>query len=61
MCFYRGRITITWTERVSYKTMAREKTMILKMRKEQLEFLGYITRKDGLENVTLTRHRSQET
>lgn len=57
MCFYRR---ITWTEHMSneeviMKTVTR-KTLILKIRKGQVKFLGHIMRKVGLENIIFTGH-----
>lgn len=54
--FYRRILAIPCKQRECLKGMVKERTLIPRIKKKQLEFLGYITRKECLEKLTLTRH-----
>ena len=56
--FYRRMLRIPWTDRVTnvdvLTRVARERTLLRTIQKRQLQFLGHIMWKEGLENHTLT-------
>ena len=53
-------LKIPWTDHVTneevLKKIGTERKLLLAVRKRQLEFLGYVMRKESLENLTLTLH-----
>ena len=57
MWFYRRMLRISWTEHKSNEEVLRmagvERNLLKNIRKRQLEFLGHILRKEGLENLCL--------
>ena len=58
MWFFRRILKVSWTERVSNDEVLRragvERSLLKSIRKRQLEFLGHIMRKEGLENLSIT-------
>ena len=58
MWFLRKMMTIPWTDKVCIEDILRRAQVKRKLMKDirvrQLNFLGYIIRKDGLENLAMT-------
>ena len=58
MWFYRNILRVPWTEHVSnnevLKKIETKRKLIFNTEKSQLKFLGYIIRKESLENLILT-------
>ena len=58
MWFYRRMLRISWTDRVTNQEVLRragtERTLVKEIRKRQLNFLGHVLRKEGVEHLTLT-------
>jgi len=59
MWFLRKMQRIPWTDRVTneevLKRAGTKRTLLSTIRRRQLEFLGHVVRKEGLENLVLTR------
>ncbi|XP_037794114.1 uncharacterized protein LOC119589587 [Penaeus monodon] len=58
MWFLRRMFRVSWTDHVANEAVlrkaGREKSLLKCIRKRQMQFLGHIMRKDGLENLTIT-------
>ncbi len=58
MWFLRRMLKIPWTDRVSNEEILRrsngQRSLLKAIRKGQMEFLGHVMRKGGLENLSLT-------
>ena len=58
MWFYRRILRISWTEHITneevLRRMGARRKLMNNIRKRQLQFLGHVMRKEGLENLTLT-------
>ena len=58
MWFLRRMFRIAWSDHVTNEEVLRrarrERSLMISIRKRQLQFLGHIMRKEGLENLTLT-------
>ena len=59
MWCYRKILRLSWTEKVTnegvLKRVRKERTLMKRIRKRQLEFLGHVMRNQKLENITVTR------
>ena len=59
MWCYRRMLRLSWTKKVTneevLKRVGKGRTLMKRIRKRQLEFLGYIMRKEKLENLTVIR------
>ncbi|XP_069972232.1 uncharacterized protein [Penaeus vannamei] len=58
MWFFRRMLRISWTDHVTnqeiLQRVGRKKTLMMTLRRRQLEFLGHAMRKEKRENLTLT-------
>jgi ribosomal 50S subunit-associated protein YjgA (DUF615 family) len=58
MWFFRRILRISWTEKITNKEVLEKagtkRSLISTIRKRQLEFLGHVMRKEGLENLSVT-------
>lgn len=62
MWFYRQKLRISWTENVNseevLRRMGTKGRVIFRIKKRQAKFLGHMMRKDVIENITDTGHRT---
>ena len=58
MWCYRRTLRLSWTKKVTneevLKRIGKERTLMKRIRKRQLEFLGHIMREEKLEDLTVT-------
>ena len=58
MWFYRRMLRISWTDRMSNSDVLSkadtERTLVKGIRRQQLQFLGHVLRKQELEDIALT-------
>ena len=58
MWFYRRMLKISWADRITNQEVLRrahtERALIREVRKRQINFLGHVLRREGMEHHTLT-------